>query len=261
VSAAKADLWQDQLSRNYPRLDEVPFDSTRKRMTTLHPDPRCGGYVAYVKGAPNLLLELSGQVIEDGTAGPLTVERRHHILEVNERLASDALRVLGVAYRPLQALPAAPKAEEVERDLTIVGLLGMIDRPRPEAKEAIALARHAGIKTVIVTGDYRDTALAIASELDLTSGDNAVLTGAELDRLSDDGFAERVEDIDVYARVSPALKRANIRVAMGITGTDIAKETADMVLTDDNYAGIVSAVEGGRVIYSNIRKFVFYLLS
>jgi Ca2+-transporting ATPase len=289
VSAAKADLWQDQLARDYPRIGEVPFDSTRKRMATLHRDPRYGDCVAYVKGAPDLLLDLSNHVIEKGTARPLTPEKRRLISEVNERLASDALRVLGVAYRPLRTLPDTPTVEDIERDLTFVGLVGMIDRPRPEAKEAIALARHAGIKTVMVTGDYRDTALAIARELDLTSGDGAVLTGAELDRLSDDAFAERVEDIDVYARVSPAhkvrivealkaqgrvvamtgdgvndapaLKRANIGVAMGITGTDVAKETADMVLTDDNYASIVSAVEEGRVIYSNIRKFVYYLLS
>jgi Ca2+-transporting ATPase len=289
VGAAKAGLWQKDLAQAYPRRQEIPFDSTRKRMTTLHPDPRHGGYVAYVKGAPDLLLELCQKVIEDGAERPLTDERRRDILGMNEALASNALRVLGVAYRPLAVVPEAPTAEEVERDLTFVGLIGMIDPARPEVKEAVALARHAGIKTVMVTGDYRDTALAIAEELDLVSDGSACLTGAELERLSDTEFESRVEAVDVYARVSPAhkvrivealkarghvvamtgdgvndapaLKWANIGVAMGITGTDVSKETADMVLTDDNYASIISAVEEGRVIYSNIRKFVYYLLS
>jgi len=289
VGAAKAGLWQEELAQDYPRLDEIPFDSTRKRMTTLHPDPRYGGYVAYVKGAPDLLLELSDKVIEDGTERPLTNEKHRRILEVNESLASNALRVLGVAYRPLAELPVSPTAEVVERGLTFIGLVGMIDPARPEVKDAVALARHAGIKTVMVTGDYKNTALAIAKELDLISGEMVSLTGAELDRLSDVEFEAQAEEVDVYARVSPAhkvrivealkkqghvvamtgdgvndapaLKRSNIGVAMGITGTDVSKETADMVLTDDNYASIVSAVQEGRVIYSNIRKFVYYLLS
>jgi Ca2+-transporting ATPase len=289
VAAAKAGLWQKDLAQSYSRLEEIPFDSTRKRMTTLHADPRYGDYVAYVKGAPDLLLELSNKVIEDGTERSLTNEKRRYIQEVNESLASNALRVLGVAYRPLAELPALPTAEEVERDLTFIGLVGMIDPARPEVKDAVALARHAGIKTVMVTGDYKNTALAIAKELGLISGEAVVLTGAELDRLSDAEFETQAEEIDVYARVSPAhkvrivealkarghvvamtgdgvndapaLKRANIGVAMGITGTDVSKETADMVLTDDNYASIVSAVEEGRNIYSNIRKFVYYLLS
>ncbi len=289
VAAAKANLWQRELAQEYPRLNEIPFDATRKRMTTLHPDPRYGDYVAYVKGAPDLLLELCNRVIEDGAERPLTRENRRRILEVNESLSSNALRVLGVAYRPLARIPASPTVEEVERDLTFVGLVGMIDPARPEVKEAIALARHAGIKTVMVTGDYKNTALAIAKELDLISGKAVAMTGHDLDCLSDAEFEADVEEVDVYARVSPAhkvrivealkarghvvamtgdgvndapaLKRANIGVAMGITGTDVSKETADMVLTDDNYASIVSAVEEGRVIYSNIRKFVYYLLS
>jgi Ca2+-transporting ATPase len=289
VAAAKSDLWQKELAKEYPRLEEIPFDSTRKRMTTLHPDPRYGGYVAYVKGAPDLLLELSEKVIEDGTERPLTNEKRRNILEVNESLAANALRVLGVAYRPLKELPDSPTAKEVERDLTFIGLVGMIDPARPEVKRAVAVARRAGIKTVMVTGDYKNTALAIAQELDLISDEAVALMGAELDRLSEAEFEAQAEEVDVYARVSPAhkvrivealkkkghvvamtgdgvndapaLKRANIGVAMGITGTDVSKETADMVLTDDNYASIVSAIEEGRVIYSNIRKFVYYLLS
>ncbi|MFZ5916258.1 MAG: cation-translocating P-type ATPase [Chloroflexota bacterium] len=289
VAAAKAGFWQKELAKDYPRLEEVPFDSTRKRMTTIHPDPRYGGFVAYVKGAPDLLLELCSKVIEDGDERPLTAEKRRHILTTNESLASNALRVLGVAYRPLKALPQAAVAEELERDLTFIGLIGMIDPARPEVKEAIALARHANIRTVMVTGDYKNTALAIAKELNLITGEAMALTGAELDALSEEAFEARVAEIDVYARVSPthkvrivealkkkghvvamtgdgvndapALKRANIGVAMGITGTDVSKETAEMVLTDDNYASIVAAIEEGRIIYSNIRKFVFYLLS
>ncbi|MDH7474867.1 MAG: cation-translocating P-type ATPase [Anaerolineae bacterium] len=289
VAAAKAGLWREELEKDYPRLAEIPFDSGRKRMTTIHPDPRYGGYVAYVKGAPDVVLELCEKVVEDGIERPLNAERRKYILEVNEALASNALRVLGVAYRPLDAVPKNPSPDEVERDLTFVGLLGMIDPARPEVKEAIALARHAGIRTMMITGDYPDTARAIAKEIDLLREDGLVLTGADIDRMGAEKFTEIVEQVDVCARVSPehkmqivdalkahnhvvamtgdgvndapALKRASIGVAMGITGTDVTKETADMVLTDDNYASIVSAVEEGRVIYSNIRKFVYYLLS
>ena len=289
VAAAKAGLWREELEKDYPRLTEIPFDSARKRMTTIHPDPRYGGYVAYVKGAPDVILDLCEKVIEDGVERPLTAERRDHILEVNEALASNALRVLGVAYRPLDSVPENPTPDEVERDLTFVGLLGMIDPARPEVKGAIALARHAGIRTMMITGDYPHTARAIAQEIDLLREGGLVLTGAEIDRMGEEKFIEIVEQVDVCARVSPqhkvqivealkahnhvvamtgdgvndapALKRASIGVAMGITGTDVTKETADMVLTDDNYASIVSAVEEGRVIYSNIRKFVYYLLS
>ena len=289
VAAAKAGFWREELERDYPRLAEIPFDSERKRMTTIHPDPKWGGYVAYVKGAPDIIIGLCQQVIEDGQERPLTAEKRRRILEVNEALSSNALRVLGVAYRPLPEVPRNPTVEEIERDLTFVGLIGMIDPARPEVKEAIELARQAGIKTMMITGDYKNTAVAISKELDLLSPGGRVLTGAELDQLDDEAFTGMVEEVEVYARVSPqhkvrivealkkqghvvamtgdgvndapALKRANIGVAMGITGTDVSKETADMVLTDDNYASIVSAVEEGRVIYSNIRKFVYYLLS
>jgi len=289
VAAAKAGFWREELERDYPRLAEIPFDSERKRMTTIHPDPKWGNYVAYVKGAPDIIIGLCTKVIEDGQERPLTAERRRRILEVNEALSSNALRVLGVAYRPLPEVPKNPSIEEIERDLTFVGLIGMIDPARPEVREAIKVARQAGIKTIMITGDYKNTAVAIAKELDLLTPDGRVLTGAELDQLDDETFTDMVEEVEVYARVSPqhkvrivealkkrghivamtgdgvndapALKRANIGVAMGITGTDVSKETADMVLTDDNYASIVSAVEEGRIIYSNIRKFVYYLLS
>ncbi|MGA9351985.1 MAG: cation-translocating P-type ATPase, partial [Anaerolineae bacterium] len=289
VAAAKAGFWREELERDYPRLAEIPFDSDRKRMTTIHPDPRWGGYVAYVKGAPDIIIGLCHEVVEDGQERPLTAEKRRRILEVNEALASNALRVLGVAYRPLSEIPKSPTVEEIEKDLTFVGLIGMMDPARPEVKEAIEVARQAGIETIMITGDYKNTAIAISDELDLLSPGGRVLTGAELDHLDDETFADMVEEVEVYARVSPqhkvrivealkkrghvvamtgdgvndapALKRANIGVAMGITGTDVSKETADMVLTDDNYASIVSAVEEGRIIYSNIRKFVYYLLS
>ena len=289
VAAAKAGFWREELEQDYARLAEIPFDSERKRMTTIHPDPKWGGYVAYVKGAPDIIIELCQQVVEDGQERPLTAEKRRRIMEINEGLASNALRVLGVAYRPLPEVPRNPTVEEIERDLTFVGLIGMIDPARPEVKEAIELARQAGIKTMMITGDYKNTAVAIADELALLSPGGRVLTGAELDQLDDETFIGIVEEVEVYARVSPqhkvrivealkkrghvvamtgdgvndapALKRANIGVAMGITGTDVSKETADMVLTDDNYASIVSAVEEGRVIYANIRKFVYYLLS
>jgi len=302
VAAAKADLWRDRVEEVYPRLAEVPFDSERKRMSTIHRVPEdpgegalepwvegLGSYVAYVKGAPDIVLGLCNRVLEDGREWPLDEGQRQRILEINAALASNALRVLGVAYRSLSEIPENPTPEAVERDLVFIGLVGMIDPARPEVKEAIAVARKAGIKTAMVTGDYKNTAVAIARELDLLSREGRVLTGAELDRMDEAALAEIAGEVDVYARVSPqhkvkivealkrrghvvamtgdgvndapALKRANIGVAMGITGTDVSKETADMVLTDDNYASIVSAVEEGRIIYSNIRKFVYYLLS
>jgi Ca2+-transporting ATPase len=289
VAAAKAGYWREALGEEYPRLAEIPFDSERKRMTTFHPDPRYGGFVAYMKGAPDVVLGLCNQVLEDGVMRPLTAERRHNILEENEALAANALRVLGVAFRPLQAVPESPQPQNYERDLTFIGLLGMIDPARPEVAPAIGTARHAGIETVMITGDYLNTAMAIGQEIGLLREGDRALTGAELDRMDDDQLEEIVEEVAVYARVSPqhkvkivdawkarghvvamtgdgvndapALKRSSIGIAMGITGTDVSKETAEMVLIDDNYASIVSAIEQGRVIYSNIRKFVYYLLS
>jgi Ca2+-transporting ATPase len=280
VAAGKADYWKDQLSKEYPRVAEIPFDSERKRMTTFHPDPRYGGYVAYMKGAPDIVLGLCNQVLEDGLQRPLTDERRNNILGENEALAANALRVLGVAFRPLEVVPENPQPEDDEQGFTFIGLLGMIDPARPEV---------AGIETIMITGDYVNTAVAIAKEISLLREEERALTGAELDQMPEEQFEAIVEEVAVYARVSPqhkvkivdalkgrghvvamtgdgvndapALKRSNIGVAMGITGTDVSKETADMVLTDDNYASIVSAIEQGRVIYSNIRKFVYYLLS
>jgi Ca2+-transporting ATPase len=289
VAAAKAGYWKHDLAQEYPRVAEIPFDSDRKRMTTFHPDPRYGGYVAYMKGAPDIVLGLCERVLEDGLIRPLTDERRQNILEQNEALAANALRVLGVAFRPLKEVPENPQPDEWEKEFVFIGLLGMIDPARPEVAPAIRTARHAGIDTVMITGDYLNTAVAIAKEIGLLREDDRALTGAELDALQEDEFLDLVENVAVYARVSPqhkvkivdglknkghivamtgdgvndapALKRSSIGVAMGITGTDVTKETADMVLTDDNYASIVGAIEQGRIIYSNIRKFVYYLLS
>jgi Ca2+-transporting ATPase len=278
---------------------EVPFEADRKRMTTIHQVSNSDGvpnhhglnapYVAYVKGAPEILLEQCTHILRDGEVRPLAAQDRRQVLDVNTSLASDALRVLAAAYRPMDHVPAEPKADEVECDLVFLGMVGMIDPARPEVKPAIAEARVSGIKTVMITGDYPDTAIAIAKELDLLEGEDRTLTGSQLSDMSEERLNDVAELIDVYARVSPehkvrivealqskghivamtgdgvndapALKRANIGVAMGITGTDVSKEASDMVLTDDNYASIVAAVEEGRIIYSNIRKFVFYLLS
>jgi Ca2+-transporting ATPase len=225
----------------------------------------------------------------DDRIEPLTDQARREILEANDKLSRQALRVLAVAYRAEPDLPDHPVPETVERDLIFVGLIGMIDPARAEVRPAVDRARRAGIRTVMITGDYPETARAIAEDIGLLGPGRQVLSGAELSRMPDAQLREQVMLTDVFARVSPehkvrivealkgndevvsmtgdgvndapALKRADIGVAMGITGTDVAKETADMVLTDDNYVSIVAAIEQGRVIYANIRKFVFYLLS
>jgi Ca2+-transporting ATPase len=245
--------------------------------------------VVFVKGAPDVILDLSTHVLEGDRVRPLDPARREAILQHNKGMAAQALRVLGAAYRPLSAVPDEPTPEKLEQNLVFIGLAGMIDPARPEVGAAIEVARHAGIRTLMVTGDYPDTARAIAEEIGLLRPGGEVVTGAELEAMDERTLIQQVDQIDVFARVSPkhkvrivealkahdqvvamtgdgvndapALKRANIGVAMGITGTDVSKETADMVLTDDNYVSIVSAVEQGRVIYSNIRKFVYYLLS
>ena len=287
VAAAKVGIAKKELEEVYPRLHEVPFTSERKRMTTAHKTPE-GELVAYVKGAPEMILERSTLILKDGKAKKITAEDKKEILAMNEKMANDALRVLGVAYKDLPA-DAVEKfdEEDYESSLVFVGLSGMIDPPRPEAKEANARCRDAGIKTVMITGDHKLTAVAIAKELGMLHSDK-VLTGVELDDLSDEEFDKVVGEVSVYARVSPehklrivkalknkgeivamtgdgvndapALKQADIGVAMGITGTDVTREAADMVLADDNFATIVNAVEGGRSIYDNIRKFSFFLL-
>mgnify|MGYP002407848029 CR=1 FL=1 len=289
VAAAKAGKNSEQMNASYPRLQEIPFDSGRKLMTTFHKDAE-GRFAAYTKGAPDILVGLCNRVMRrDGRIEEMTERDRKAILDENSALARSALRVLGMAFRPVGEIPAKPTPETDERDLVFTGLVGMIDPPRPEAIEAIKVCKTAGIRAVMITGDYRDTAAAVAKKLGIIESDEQVLTGAELSRMDDNQLKEAVRTVGVFARVSPehkvrivqavrenggiaamtgdgvndapALKRADIGIAMGITGTDVAKETADMILTDDNFASIVRAVEEGRVIYSNIRKFVFFLLS
>ncbi len=299
VAAEKGGLRQQQLEVFLPRVSEIPFDSERKRMTTLHnPGGKDllnldspvgdGPVVAFVKGAPDVLLMLCESIVMDGKVVPLDEERKQAVLEVNRNMAKRAMRVLGIAFRPMDAIPESCNAAAVEQQLTFVGLMGMIDPPRQEVRDAIRIAQGAGLKSVMVTGDYKDTAEAVAGEIGLLSTYGKVLTGAELDAMSREELFKVIDQVEVCCRVSPqhktmiveafktrghivavtgdgvndapALKRANIGVAMGIIGTDVAKETADIVLTDDNYASIVSAVEEGRIIYANIRKFVYYLL-
>ena len=277
-AALKEGLDKNGLERETPRRFEVPFDSERKRMTTVHALPG-GGYRLCVKGAPDVLLDRcrSGEV------------EKKAALAANDRMAAQALRVLGVAERRLDKLPGTLTAEVLEKDLTFLGLAGMMDPPRPEAGEAVAQCRSAGIRPVMITGDHKLTAVAVAKELGIYREGDLAITGAELDFMPQELLDQDVEKFSVYARVSPehktrivnawrkkgkivamtgdgvndapALKAAHIGCAMGITGTDVAKEAAHMILTDDNFATIVSAVAEGRGIYANIRKAIHYLLS
>jgi P-type Ca2+ transporter type 2C len=305
VAAAKVGANASDLNAAYPRLKEIPFDSARKRMDTIHAikTPRVEdispfddasqlprGYVVAVKGAPDIVLDSCSyyQRMDDYVI-PLDDRQRMRILAANDAMTQDALRVLAVAYRVTERMPNIQAVDSLEKDLVFVGLIGMIDPPRPEVPPALARARKAGIRTVMITGDYPNTARAIAESIGLLQPGHQVLNGPDLAEMDDGTLLQQIPYCDVFARVSPehkmrvvealqahgevvamtgdgvndapSIKRADIGVAMGITGTDVAKESADMVLTDDNYASIVSAVEQGRVIYSNIRKFVFYLLS
>jgi len=287
VVAAKAGMTKENLENMYPRVHEVPFTSERKRMTTVHKSPE-GKLFAYVKGAPEIILKRCSNILRNNKATKLSENERKRVLETNGKLASEALRVLGVAYKELPPhVSEKYEEEDLEKNLVFIGLMGMIDPPRDEVKEANRLCRQAGIKTVMITGDHKLTAVAIAKELGMLKSDT-VLTGVELDDMGDEEFDKIVEGVTVYARVSPehklrivnalkkkghvvamtgdgvndapALKQADIGIAMGITGTDVTREAADMVLADDNFATIVNAVEGGRNIYDNIRKFSFFLL-
>ncbi len=287
VAAAKAGMTKKDLEAEYPRVHEVPFTSERKRMTTVQKTTD-GKLIAYAKGAPEIILERCTHLLKNGEVKKLDKKDKQTILVTNEAMARDALRVLGVAYKELKDT-AEDKIEDeaVEKGLVFVGLAGMIDPPRDEAKEANSQCQQAGIKTVMITGDHKLTAVAIAKELGMLRSD-MVLTGDELDKMDDEKFEKIVEKVTVYARVSPehklrivkalkkkghivamtgdgvndapALKQSDIGVAMGITGTDVTREAADMVLADDNFATIVNAVEGGRSIYDNIKKFSFFLM-
>jgi len=307
VAAAKAGALPTPLNQSFPRVQEIPFDSERKRMITIHlvddphpddispfyDDNQCQSYVVTEKGAPDIILQQCTHYQDrNDKAVPLDDEQRRRILAANDAMTADALRVLGVAYRVTKDLnPNFDNSidHDLEKEMIFVGLIGMIDPARPEVSQALKIATRAGIRTLMITGDYPNTARAIAAEIDLLQEGHQVLTGADLENMDDETLKEEVLRTDVFARVSPqhkmrvvqalrsnnqivamtgdgvndapSIKQADIGIAMGITGTDVTKETADMVLTDDNYASIVSAVEQGRVIYSNIRKFVYYLLS
>ena len=297
VAAAKLGHPKSDLDKRWPRVGEVPFTSERKRMTTIHKvnveqddttAPWHGtAYVAFSKGAIDSLLEVTDRVWTGDKIVPLDEEMHERILAANARLAQKGQRVLGVSFRPLES-PEIKDESDVESHEIFVGLVGMIDPPRPEVKEAVMVAREAGIRPIMITGDHPLTAQHIAQDLTITS-DGQNLTGRDLAKMSIPELEEVVESISVYARVSPehklnivealqdkghivamtgdgvndapALKKADIGVAMGITGTDVSKEAADMVLLDDNFATIVAAVEEGRTIFDNIRKFVKYTLS
>jgi Ca2+-transporting ATPase len=281
VAAAKAGLHKEQLEAQFPRVAEIPFTSETKRMTTLHQTPE--GVTAYAKGAPEVILAGCDTVLTAAGVQALDADGRSQILAQAQALAGEALRVLGVAGKSGVTLQTA------ECGMTFLGLAGMIDPPRLEAKAAIALCAQAGIRPVMITGDHPVTAQAVARELGLLNGNGRVVSGPELEEMTDEQLYDQVEDIRVYARVSPthklrvvtawqahghiaamtgdgvndapALKKADIGIAMGITGTDVTKEAADMTLTDDNFASIVAAVEEGRGVFGNIKKYLMYLLS
>ncbi|HSE00198.1 MAG TPA: HAD-IC family P-type ATPase [Burkholderiales bacterium] len=286
VVAQKAGLDPEQLRRDGPRTSELPFSSERKRMTTVH-RVTGGRQLAFVKGAPEVVLERCASVQQEEAAQPLDEEARGRILAASEQMANDALRVLAIAYREVDEA-VQPDEEVLERGLIFLGLAGMMDPPRDEAKQAVEVCRQVHIRPIMITGDHQLTAVAVAREIGIYRKGDQVLTGDQLARLTDDEFAQVVDRVSVYARVSPldklkivrawksrgevvamtgdgvndapALKHADIGIAMGIAGTDVAKEAADMVLGDDNFATIVRAIERGRWIYDNIRKYLTYLL-
>jgi P-type Ca2+ transporter type 2C len=310
VAAAKAGIVKGELERAMPRVAELPFDSDRKRMTTVHQFPTdaqlvpknlratLNGYlnkpadapfVGFIKGSVDGLLERSTRVWNDGRAEIMDEKWRAQIQASNDRLASDGMRVLGVGMRWLESLETAKAAENVESEIIFVGLVGMIDPPRAEVREAVAKCHTAGIKTVMITGDHPLTAAYIARDLGIADRNSKTVTGQELDKMTDEQLRGIAEDTAVFARVSPehkfrivtalqdrghvvsmtgdgvndapALKKANIGVAMGITGTDVSKEAAEMVLRDDNFATIVAAVEEGRTIYDNLKKFIKFSIA
>jgi Ca2+-transporting ATPase len=291
VAARKAGLEDEALDARFSRVAEVPFSSERKLMSTIHTDAeQQERLLAFTKGAPDVLLARCSRELVGEEIRPLTTERRAVILKTNEELAAEALRTLGVAFRslPTDAFKYEEVDERVEQELVFLGLVGMIDPPREEAKDAVKRAKGAGIRPMMITGDHPKTASVIAAELGIAT-DGRVVTGAELERMPDEMLDRVAQEVSVYARVNPehklrivkalqrggtivamtgdgvndapALKTADIGVAMGITGTDVSKQAADMVLADDNFASIVAAVEEGRAIFSNIRKFLRYLLS
>ncbi len=285
VWANKLDLPKTALKETNPRSGEAPFDSGRKLMSTVHLTE--GQYIQFTKGAPDVVIDRCNYYLKDGKPVPMTDEYKSEILKNNKAMADRALRVLACAQRVWDSEPAYD-ADVLEQDLCFVGLSGMIDPVRPEVKDAITECNHAGIRAIMITGDHIDTAIAIAKELGILTGDRKAITGSMLNEMSDEEFAKELANISVYARVqpehktrivnawrdagyvtamtgdgvndAPSIKSADIGVGMGITGTDVTKNVADMVLTDDNFATIVGAVEEGRRIYDNIRKAIQFLL-
>lgn len=288
VAAAKARVWKEDLEKSLNRIDEIPFEPERRLMSVVYQDQTLNRFV-YSKGAPDTILDLCNAYFFNGRELPLTEDSLQSIKSTHEAMTSEALRVLALAYRRLS--PIDPVDVSIEKELVFLGLIGMIDPPRAEAKQAIKVCRDAGIKTVMITGDHPNTAIAIANELKLydQTANSRVLTGRDLDAMSDQEFNRIASKISVYARVSPthklrivkalkqnghivamtgdgvndapAVKEADIGISMGNTGTDVTKEASSMILADDNFATIVAAVEEGRGIYDNIRKFIRYLLS
>ena len=280
-------LAKQDLEKDLPRVDEAPFDSSRKMMSTIH--DRSGSFVQYTKGAPDEILRRCTGYVENGQTKPMTEEKMAQILAANKQMADKALRVLAAAKRDWTVRPGNNTPEYLEQDLIFIGLTGMIDPVRPEVKAAIAQCCSAGIRPVMITGDHKDTAVAIAKELGIITDASQAITGAELDQIPDDRINKAVKKYSVYARVqpehkvrivnawkangaitamtgdgvndAPSIKAADIGIGMGITGTDVTKNVADMVLADDNFATIVTAVGEGRRIYDNIRKAIQFLLA
>jgi Ca2+-transporting ATPase len=287
TAAGKAGVWKKDMEAQFEFVDEIPFDSERKKMSVIR--RQADRLLSFVKGAPDVLVADCDYIETRGTVRPITGADREAVLSANGAFADRALRVLGLAYKPLEETPTGRDVRAVETGLVFVGLAAMIDPPRPEVKQAVEQCKSAGIRTVMITGDHKNTAVAVGTELGFFKEDSVALASEELDALDDDDLAARIERVPVYARVSPehklrivkawrakghvvamtgdgvndapAVKEADIGVAMGITGTDVTKEVSDMVVTDDNFASIVAAVEEGRGIYDNIKKFVHYLLS
>ena len=280
-------LNKNELLQKQPRIDEYPFDSSRKLMSTIHQDGN--GYIQYTKGAPDVLIARCTKILKDGAVQPMTKEDRTEILKANKSMADDALRVLAAAYTTYTDTKSFASKEAIEQNLIFIGLTGMIDPVRPEVKQAISTCKSAGITPIMITGDHLDTAVAIARELDILQDSSQAITGYDLQKMTDEEFMKNVQKYRVYARVqpehktrivkawktlgkvvamtgdgvndAPSIKTADIGVGMGITGTDVTKNVADMVLADDNFATIVTAVGEGRRIYDNIRKAIQFLLS
>ena len=285
VAAAKAGMNKESLEKHFPRLNEIPFQSEKQYMATLH--RRNDGGVVYIKGAPEKLLSLSKYILKEDTVAPLEEADTQAITQANASMAREAMRVIATAYAELPGKEEDLKDEDIRGNLVFVGLAGMADPPREEAKEAVKLCKQAGIKVVMITGDHKVTAESIAYQLDLPPG--KAIIGAELQEMSDEELSRHIENISVFARIeplhklrivnalkehghvvamtgdgvndAPALKAADIGVAMGITGTDVAKEASDMVLADDNFNSVVAAVDEGRAIFGRLRNVIFFLLS